>query len=73
MRRTAAIVAISVWGAATLVAAPSTFGAVRETWVAAVPVTWNMVPNGRDAVTGMTYDTAQTVFPTVAYRRFTRG
>jgi FtsP/CotA-like multicopper oxidase with cupredoxin domain len=66
-------VAISVWGAATLVAAPSTFGAVRETWVAAVPVTWNMVPNGRDAVTGMTYDTAQTVFPTVAYRRLTRG
>jgi FtsP/CotA-like multicopper oxidase with cupredoxin domain len=43
----------------------------REFWVAAVPVTWNAVPNGRDALTATTYDPAQTVFPTVVYRRFT--
>ena len=32
-----------------------------------------MIPNGRDAITGMTYDASQTVFPTVVYRRFTKG
>jgi FtsP/CotA-like multicopper oxidase with cupredoxin domain len=32
-----------------------------------------MVPNGRDAITGTRYDTAQTVFPTVVYRRYSRG
>jgi FtsP/CotA-like multicopper oxidase with cupredoxin domain len=46
---------------------------VREFWVAAVPQTWNMVPNQRDAIMGMTYDPSQTVFPTVVYRRFTKG
>jgi FtsP/CotA-like multicopper oxidase with cupredoxin domain len=60
-------------GAAASVAAPTASGAVRETWVAAVPVTWNMVPNGRDAIMGTTYDTAQTVFPTVVYRRYSKG
>jgi len=60
-------------GAAVLAAAPTSFGAVVDTWVAAVPVTWNMIPNGRDAITGTTYDTSQTVFPTVVYRRFDRG
>jgi FtsP/CotA-like multicopper oxidase with cupredoxin domain len=46
---------------------------VRQYWVAAVPVTWNMVPNERDAIMGMTYTPAQTVFPTVVYRRYTAG
>jgi FtsP/CotA-like multicopper oxidase with cupredoxin domain len=63
----------STLGAAAAAAAPAALGAVRETWVAAVPVTWNMVPNGHDAITGTTYDTAQTVFPTVVYRRYTKG
>ncbi|QEC46288.1 hypothetical protein FSW04_00975 [Baekduia soli] len=60
-------------GAAALAAAPVAPAAVRESWVAAVPVTWNMVPNGRDAITGTQYDTAQTVFPTTVYRRYTKG
>ena len=42
-------------------------------WVGAVPVSWNMVPTERDAIMGMTYDPSQTVFPTVVYRRFTKG
>jgi FtsP/CotA-like multicopper oxidase with cupredoxin domain len=58
---------------ATLVAAPTASAKVRDYWVAAVPVTWNMVPNGRDAIMGMTYDPSQTVFPTVVYRRYTKG
>jgi FtsP/CotA-like multicopper oxidase with cupredoxin domain len=68
----AALAALAV-GVATLVAAPAAPAAVRDTWVAAVDVTWNMVPNGRDAMMNMTYDTAQTVFGTVVYRRYSRG
>jgi FtsP/CotA-like multicopper oxidase with cupredoxin domain len=67
------VAVLAVMGAAACAAAPAAFGAVRESWVAAVPVTWNMLPNGHDAVTGMEYDTSQTVFPTVVYRRYTRG
>ena len=44
----------------------------REYWVAAVPVTWNIVPNGRDAIMGMEYGPADTVMGTAVYRRFTR-
>jgi FtsP/CotA-like multicopper oxidase with cupredoxin domain len=45
---------------------------VRETWVAAVPVMWNMVPNQHDAIMGTQYDPSQTVFPTVVFRRYSR-
>jgi FtsP/CotA-like multicopper oxidase with cupredoxin domain len=58
---------------AALVAAPAASAATRDVWVAAVDVTWNLAPNGRDAMTDTTYDTAQTVFPTVVYRRYSRG
>ena len=44
----------------------------REYWVAAVPVTWNVVPNGRNAIEGERFTRAQTVFRTVAYRQFTK-
>jgi FtsP/CotA-like multicopper oxidase with cupredoxin domain len=66
------VVALAAVGAA-LAAAATAQAAVRQVWVGAVDVTWNMVPNGHDAITGMTYDTAQTVFPTVVYRRFSPG
>ncbi len=69
MRRLAVLVALG----AVLATAPSAHAAVREYWVAAVDVDWNMVPNGRDAIGGMTYDASQTVFGTVVYRRFTKG
>jgi FtsP/CotA-like multicopper oxidase with cupredoxin domain len=58
-------------GAAASAAAPAASGAVREYWVAAVPATWNMVPNQRDAITGTGYFAADTVLPTVVYRRYT--
>ncbi len=45
----------------------------RHYWVGAVPTRWNPVLNGLDAIHGTRYDPAQTTFPTVTYRRFTRG
>jgi FtsP/CotA-like multicopper oxidase with cupredoxin domain len=47
--------------------------ATRDVWVAAVPTTWNAVPNARDAIHGASYDAATTTFPTVVYRRYTSG
>ncbi|MGE5635969.1 MAG: multicopper oxidase domain-containing protein [Nocardioidaceae bacterium] len=46
---------------------------MRQVWVAAAPTSWNVVPNGRDAIMGQRFAPAQTVFPTVVYRRYTRG
>jgi len=60
-----------VTGAVALAAAPAASGQVRQYWIAAVPVTWNMVPNERDAITGTSYFAADTVLPTVVYRRYT--
>ena len=45
---------------------------VIEVWVAAVPVTWNVVPSGNDAIGHMQLDPAETTFRTVVYREFTR-
>ena len=47
--------------------------ATRDYWVAAVPTRWNPVANGLDPITGTRYDPAQTIFPTVVYRRYTRN
>jgi manganese oxidase len=47
--------------------------ATRDYWVAAVPTSWNPVTNGQDAIHGTRYDVAQTIFPTVTYRGYSRG
>jgi FtsP/CotA-like multicopper oxidase with cupredoxin domain len=72
MRRAATTVAALTLttGAAAHAAAPAASASVREYWVAAVAVTWNIVPNQRDAIGGTGYTPAQTVFPTVVYRRY---
>jgi len=44
-----------------------------DVWIAAVPVTWDVVPNGRDAIGGTTYTREQTVFRTVVYKAYTRN
>jgi manganese oxidase len=67
-----AVIALIV-GAASLLAAPSAHAKTVEYWVAAVPVSWNIVPNGRDAIMGMEFPTTDTVFPTVVYQRYDRG
>ncbi len=36
-----------------------------------MPTTWNVVPNGHDAIMDMPVDPAQAIFPTVVYRRYT--
>ncbi len=40
--------------------------------MAAVPVTWHVVPNERDAIGGMRFEPSQTTLRTVVYRQFTR-
>ena len=45
----------------------------RHYWVGAVATRWNPVLNGLDPIHGTRYDAAQTTFPTLTYRRFTRG
>jgi FtsP/CotA-like multicopper oxidase with cupredoxin domain len=45
----------------------------RDYWVAAVPTSWNIVPNGRDAIMNMPVDSADTIFPTVVYRRYSKN
>ena len=62
-----------VSGVAAFAATPAADAATRDYWVAAAPVSWNMVPNQRDAISNMDYSPADTVFPTVVYRRYTRG
>lgn len=76
MRRLATLVAAAVTttGAVALATAPVASGAVRDYWVTAVPApTWNMAPNGRDAMTGTLLSPSMTVFPTVVYRRYSAG
>ena len=73
MRRAATYVA-ALAGIALGAAAPNAPAAVRDVWVAAVPAPiWNMSPNARDAIAGKPLSPALTVFPTVTYRRYSRG
>jgi manganese oxidase len=71
--RAATRLAAFACGAVALCAAAPAHAAVRQYWVAAVPTTWNLIPNERDGIMGTTYQPAQTVLPTVVYRRYTRG
>ena len=71
MRRWALGLAFGM-GAAALAAAPAP-AAVKHYWVAAVPVTWNVVPNQHDAIMDMMYPPSDTIFPTVVYKRYTKN
>ncbi len=75
MRRRATLVAtLSCLGAVAFATAPSASAATRDVWVAAMPApTWNMAPNERDGITGMPLSPSTTVFPTVVYRRMSKG
>ena len=39
-------------------------------WVAAVPTTWNLAPNGHDAIMNVEVPASDAIFPTVVYRRY---
>ena len=73
MGRLARGVVIAIVATCSLGPVAPASASVREYWIAAVPVTWNVVPNGHDAITGTNYLTADTVFPTVVYRRYTKN
>ena len=47
-------------------------GTLREYWIAAEPVTWNVVPNGRNAIENETFRRSETTITTIVYRRYTR-
>ena len=64
--------ALALAGALFALAAAPAAARVRDYWVAAVPTDWNVVPNGRDAIEGMEVSPADSVFPTVVYRRYSR-
>jgi FtsP/CotA-like multicopper oxidase with cupredoxin domain len=72
MRRTITVaLALIAFAMGCLAAAAPASARVVTYWIGAVPVTWNVVPNGHDAIMGTTFSTADTVFPTVVYRNFT--
>ncbi|MBM3676451.1 MAG: hypothetical protein FJW96_01000 [Actinobacteria bacterium] len=56
-----------------LVAPRATAGdTIREYWIAAVPMTWNVAPNQRNAIEHERFTRAQTTMRTVVYRAFTK-
>jgi FtsP/CotA-like multicopper oxidase with cupredoxin domain len=68
-RRTAR--ALAVAGALALFSVPAVAQArVVDYWVAAVPTTWNLAPNGHDAIMNVDVPAADAIFPTVVYRRY---
>ncbi len=52
---------------------PPASAATRDYWVAAVPTTFDLAPNRRDAVMNMDIPVQGSVFPRVVYRRYTPG
>ena len=44
---------------------------VVEYWVGAVPISWNIIPSGRDPIEGMMFPKSRTTKKTVVYRAFT--
>jgi FtsP/CotA-like multicopper oxidase with cupredoxin domain len=72
LRRTAW--ALAAAGALALSGTSAAQARTVEVYVAAVPTSWNIVPNGRDAIEDMEVDADEsTIFPTVVYRRYSRG
>jgi FtsP/CotA-like multicopper oxidase with cupredoxin domain len=51
----------------------SSGGRTIDVWVAAVPVTWNIAPNGHDAIEHKQVPLAETLVKTVVYRRYSEG
>ena len=49
---------------------PPNPGQTREYWIGADSMLWNLVPNGRDDITGAKYQPNDGVFPTVGYRAY---
>jgi manganese oxidase len=63
---------LGVVASLALVSSPA-HGATKHYWIAAVPQTWNIVPSGRDPISGMTFPAEDTTMETVLFKRFTRN
>jgi FtsP/CotA-like multicopper oxidase with cupredoxin domain len=71
---TACVLALgAVFLVASATAADPPSGRTIDVWVAAVPIQWNIVPNGRDAMMGTAVSPADSVLSTVVYRRYSSG
>ncbi len=70
MRRLTLAIGVSLF---MLALAPTAQARTLHYWVGAVPTTWNVVPNGRDAISGQTFAPEDTTMETVVYKRFTRN
>jgi FtsP/CotA-like multicopper oxidase with cupredoxin domain len=68
LRRIARILAAA--GILALVPAGSAAARTRDYWVAAAPTNWTIVPNGRDAIMNVPVDPADSLLPTVVYKRY---
>jgi FtsP/CotA-like multicopper oxidase with cupredoxin domain len=62
--------ALALAGVLAIFGAAPAHGRARDVWVEAVQTSWNVVPNGHDVIMGTPVDRADSVFPTVVYRRF---
>lgn len=69
MRRLAHATALAAL--AVVLLAPTAEARVRHYWIAAVPVNWDIMPTGRDPITGQTFTKDQTVMQAVIYKRMT--
>src|SRR5829696_1361659 len=58
---------------APLVTAAPAGAAVREHWIAAVPVRWDVAPNGQDAIHHAEVEPGRRQLQSVAYRAYTRN
>jgi manganese oxidase len=70
-RATACVLTLGVvclTGAAS--AGPPRAARTIDYWIAAVPVVWNVAPNGRDAIEGMPVSRDDAIITTVVYRRY---
>lgn len=73
MRRSAGIAAPALAAVLALTAPAAAHAAVREYWVKAVNVRWDVAPNGRDVLMNRDIPVAERVFTATVYRRYTPG
>ena len=65
--------ALALAGAIALFGSAPASARTVSYWVAAVPTSWNVVPNGRDPIMDMPVSPEDAIFPTVVYRRYSQG
>lgn len=67
------VVAAGVGGAADPAAMAQGGGRIKEYWIQVDSFHWNVVPNGKDNMMGMTFTPEQTSYHALGYRAYTPG